>query len=171
MRLLTRLPCGGVVAFDSGEVDAVELAEAEEKFFFEGLLGSDWLDLFAREDSLLDHGDIARRNRGRWPSAFCRRRSARLRRGRGMVRAASISGCGVSGGREAPSWKFRSGRNRRRRAARRRTRRIRLGHRPGELRGRCNACLLRAILCRGGCLRLLRACKSRCVRGEEREVR
>src|SRR5579862_825782 len=50
----------GVVAFDAGQVDAVKLAQAEEEFFFEGLLGSDWLDLFARGNSLLDHGSVLR---------------------------------------------------------------------------------------------------------------
>ena len=50
----------GVVAFDLREIDSVELAEAEEEFFFEGLLGCDWLDLLARRNSLLDHGDVLR---------------------------------------------------------------------------------------------------------------
>src|SRR5579864_245182 len=48
----------GVVAFDAGQVDAVKLAQAEEEFFFEGLLRCDWLDLFAWGNSLLDHGSV-----------------------------------------------------------------------------------------------------------------
>ena len=45
---------GGIVEFNAGQVDSVELAEAEEKFFFECLLQCDRLDLLARGNSLLD---------------------------------------------------------------------------------------------------------------------
>jgi hypothetical protein len=51
----------GVAACDLCKIDAVELAKAQEKFFFESLLGSDWLDLLAWGNSLLDHGDVLRR--------------------------------------------------------------------------------------------------------------
>jgi len=52
------VPCCAIGAFDAGQIDAFELPEAEEKFFFEGLLGGDLLDLFARRAALLDCGDV-----------------------------------------------------------------------------------------------------------------
>src|SRR5580704_7853835 len=50
----------GVVAFDAGEVDTLELAEAEKKFLLECLLGGDALDLLTRRASLLDCSDVSR---------------------------------------------------------------------------------------------------------------
>src|SRR5271166_4446392 len=47
-------------SFDAREIDALELAQAEEEFFVERLLGRDCLDLLARAGSLLDARDVAR---------------------------------------------------------------------------------------------------------------
>lgn len=55
------LAIGGVIAFDTREIYAFELAKAEEEFFFESLCHGNGLDLFAGAGALFDVRDVGRR--------------------------------------------------------------------------------------------------------------
>ena len=46
---------------DGGEVDAIELPQAEEEFFLERLLGRDFFELLDREPALVDRGGVGSR--------------------------------------------------------------------------------------------------------------
>ena len=100
-----------VLALDPGEVDALQLAQAEVKLLLERLRWHDGLDLLARRSAALDQRDVAGRLVDVGPARAAVKRMRARAEAEIRLAAPIFQVVLASGGRADPSWKFRSDRS------------------------------------------------------------